>query len=313
VATRPEPLSGLPFFFKKGHERGMMYISEIKDINGDLFISVEEAKVKTDYPQVKLRISSYEIFPHFPFFISIDTVRNPQFKKIPLPEKDLEDIALKIVQGTLNDVMLRFNAELIDEETASHCTAINGLHVTYTTFVQSAFRKSRDLHEPLKIYPILIPFDFSKYSLSGEDVFLRIPDIAPFHLETVGKDAGPTPSWLDHGTLRDIKELWIEFLKKQNEFVVKENRNYGKISKENITKPDLKKLVISAHAAIKSPIELTIIKELRVKYLTSREKEGFFCDIVGKLAKQAGDREFASLRDEVMYKKISSFKNSSEQ
>jgi hypothetical protein len=126
-------------------------------------------------------------------------------------------------------------------------------------------------------------------------------------VEAIEHTVYPLPTWLDRRTLTDIQDLWDEFLKRQNGYVLKELKDYGKITKANITKPDLKKLLLTAHQAIKSPIDTAIIKNLGAKYTDSREKEGFFCDIVGKLAKNADDREFSSLRKDLMYKKILGF------
>lgn len=110
--------------------------------------------------------------------------------------------------------------------------------------------------------------------------------------------------WLKPETLNEIELLWKAFLKKQNDYVKKETRNHGKITKELITKPNLKHLLLSAYTGLKSPIPETIIRPLKAKYTASREKEGFFSDIVRQMAKKEGHKDVVTLRDEVLYQEI---------
>jgi hypothetical protein len=145
-----------------------------------------------------------------------------------------------------------------------------------------------------------IPVD-SREPINPDDHHADVDDIKSL----MPKTKQPEDSllkWLKPETLNEIELLWKAFLKKQNEYVKKETKNHGKITKELITTPDLKRLLRDAHTGMNSTIPKSIISRMAAKY--TRGKEGFFCDIVQQMAKNLGDQEYANLRNEILYEKI---------
>jgi hypothetical protein len=139
--------------------------------------------------------------------------------------------------------------------------------------------------------------------INPEIHYVYVDDIAALLPEPEQPEASLS-EWLNPEALNEIEELWEALSEKQRNHIHKEKNKGRPITKWQIDRATLKAFLLSAHAERKSTIPVTVIKTLSLKYTDSREKEGFFCDIVRQLSKDRSDQENANLSNKILYEKI---------
>jgi hypothetical protein len=157
------------------------------------------------------------------------------------------------------------------------------------------------------------PFFLFPGDQQPEECSLKIDtNAAGMPIEAIEQQDVSHLGWIDRDNLMGIKNVWKAFLFGQNEYVKNQHKQQHKTTKELITQASLKVILITANNKCGNIIPVNILNNLKLKYSPSREKEGFICDVIKKMALQDGPRDVTLMRDEILYKKIMKIPDSSE-
>ena len=181
----------------------MKFISQVTDsVTGDIFASIDEISLSIDRKKISVLLNSFQILPHYPFFLGIDAIKNSRGDLLDLPNrKTLISIVDQIVcwrkpETEIDDVLRKYFLELVDATTAEHTAIVDKTYVSYTTYLPITYFLFRDgrFKSNKEIFAVLFPYQLNHYNFSDSEVFLKVSEISQFTPEDSLQSTEPQKS-----------------------------------------------------------------------------------------------------------------------